>query len=252
MSPADEKDPKDATPEETPDATEAKAKPKPKRKPAAKKKPAASAAEVEKDVSEEAAKSTPRADGDDDTAPAEETSEAAAVEASVAEEETKKPAKPRRKKADDDAPKADTQRTSSSSAGEKPKKETPARKRDQPRKRQPGEAPVLVHAKARYVRTSARKARLVCDHIRGKDVEQARAILSFTPRGAAKPWMKLLESAIANAEHNHELVGDELKIASVHADEGPTLKRYRPRAMGRATRIRKRTSHLSITLTPKE
>jgi ribosomal protein L22 len=132
------------------------------------------------------------------------------------------------------------------------KKETPKRKRDQPRERKPGEAPVLVHAKARYVRTSARKARLVCDHIRGKDVEQARAILSFTPRGAAKPWMKLLESAVANAEHNHELVGDELKIASVHADEGPTLKRYRPRAMGRATRIRKRTSHLSITLTPKE
>ena len=90
------------------------------------------------------------------------------------------------------------------------------------------------------------------DHIRGKDVEQARAILSFTPRGAAKPWLKLLESAIANAEHNHELVGDELKIASIHADEGPTLKRYRPRAMGRATRIRKRTSHLTITLTPKE
>jgi ribosomal protein L22 len=92
----------------------------------------------------------------------------------------------------------------------------------------------------------------VCDHIRGKDVEQARAILSFTPRGAAKPWLKLLESAIANAEHNHELVGDELKIHSIHADEGPTLKRYRPRAMGRATRIRKRTSHLTITLTPKE
>ena len=114
-----------------------------------------------------------------------------------------------------------------------------------------GTAPV-VRAQARYVRTSARKARLVCDHIRGKDVEQARAILSFTPRGAAKPWLKLLESAIANAEHNHELVGDELKIASIHADEGPTLKRYRPRAMGRATRIRKRTSHLTITLTPKE
>jgi ribosomal protein L22 len=237
MSTADEKDPKDAA-EETPDATEAKAKPK--RKSPAKDKPAASAAEVEKEVSEEAAKSIPRAeDADDAPAPAEETSEAAAVEASVADEETKKPAKPRRKKADDDdAPKAE--------------KETPKRKRDQPRERQPGEAPVLVHAKARYVRTSARKARLVCDHIRGKDVEQARAILSFTPRGAAKPWMKLLESAIANAEHNHELVGDELKIASVHADEGPTLKRYRPRAMGRATRIRKRTSHLSITLTPKE
>ncbi len=109
-----------------------------------------------------------------------------------------------------------------------------------------------VSAQAKYVRTSARKARLVCDHIRGKDVVEARAILAFTPRGAAKPWLKLLESAVANAEHNHELVGEDLKIFAVHADEGPTLKRFRPRAMGRATRIRKRTSHLSITLTPKE
>ena len=86
----------------------------------------------------------------------------------------------------------------------------------------------------------------------GKDVTEARAILAFTPRAAAKDWAKLLESAVANAEHNHELVGEDLRIASIHADEGPTLKRYRPRAMGRATRIRKRTSHLSITLTPKE
>ena len=67
-----------------------------------------------------------------------------------------------------------------------------------------------------------------------------------------RPGCKLLESAVANAEHNHELVGEDLRILNVHADEGPTLKRYRPRAMGRATRIRKRTSHLSITLTPKE
>jgi ribosomal protein L22 len=221
-------------------------KPKPKRK-TTEKKPAATPAEVEKEVSEEAGKSIPRPSGDDETpAPAEESSEPAAVEASVAEEKTQQPAKKRRKKADD-APKGEEK-----AADDKPAKARPTRKRDQPRKREPGEAPVLVSAKARYVRTSARKARLVCDHIRGKDVEQARAILSFTPRGAAKPWMKLLESAIANAEHNHELVGDELKIASVHADEGPTLKRYRPRAMGRATRIRKRTSHLSITLTPKE
>jgi ribosomal protein L22 len=109
-----------------------------------------------------------------------------------------------------------------------------------------------VSAQAKYVRTSARKARLVCDHIRGKDVVEARAILAFATRDAAKPWLKLLESAVANAEHNHELVGEDLRILSVHADEGPTLKRYRPRAMGRATRIRKRTSHLSITLTPKE
>jgi ribosomal protein L22 len=111
---------------------------------------------------------------------------------------------------------------------------------------------VLVRAQAKYVRTSARKARLVCDHIRGKDVAEARAILAFTPRQAAKAWSKLLESAVANAENNHELVGEELRIHSVVADEGPTLKRFRPRAMGRATRIRKRTSHLTITLTPKE
>jgi large subunit ribosomal protein L22 len=130
---------------------------------------------------------------------------------------------------------------------------TPAKESGRKRDRRPAAQPgVLVHAKARYVRTSARKARLVCDHIRGKDVAEARAILAFTPRAAAKPWLKLLESAVANAEHNHELVGEELRIAAVHADEGPTLKRFRPRAMGRATRIRKRTSHLSITLTPKE
>jgi ribosomal protein L22 len=125
----------------------------------------------------------------------------------------------------------------------------PARRRD---RAVPADERVLVRAQAKYVRTSARKARLVCDHIRGKDVAEARAILAFTPRAAAKAWIKLLDSAVANAEHNHELVGDELRIHSVHADEGPTLKRFRPRAMGRATRIRKRTSHLTITLTPKE
>jgi ribosomal protein L22 len=111
---------------------------------------------------------------------------------------------------------------------------------------------VVVRAQARYVRTSARKARLVCEHIRGKDVAEARAILAFTPRAAAEAWTKLLDSAVANAEHNHELDGEELRIHRVYADEGPTLKRFRPRAMGRATRIRKRTSHLTIELTPKE
>jgi ribosomal protein L22 len=217
---------------------------------------APTAAEVEAKASEEAGESVPKAEEETPKptakkkpaakkkaapkADAEETSsdDAKADEDSSDEEQpAKKPAA--KKKA---APKAETEPAAK-----------PARKRDKPRaKRAPDEPAVLVSAKARYVRTSARKARLVCDHIRGKDVEQARAILSFTPRGAAKPWLKLLESAIANAEHNHELVGDELKIASIHADEGPTLKRYRPRAMGRATRIRKRTSHLTITLTPKE
>jgi ribosomal protein L22 len=111
---------------------------------------------------------------------------------------------------------------------------------------------VLVRAQAKYVRTSARKARLVCDHIRGKSVQEARAILAHTPRAVARDWSKVLESAIANAEHNHELIGDDLFVYAVSADEGPTLKRFRPRAMGRATRIRKRTSHLTITLRPKE
>ena len=114
----------------------------------------------------------------------------------------------------------------------------------------PEAGPVAVRARARYVRTSARKARLVCDHIRGKSVPEARAILGFTPRAAARDWSKVLESAVANAEANHELIGDELQITEAYADEGPTLKRYRPRAMGRATRIRKRTSHLTITLAP--
>jgi len=115
-----------------------------------------------------------------------------------------------------------------------------------------GETRPVVRAHAKYVRTSARKARLVCDHIRGKSVTEARAILQHTPRAVAEDWAKLLESAVANAEHNHELLGDDLRILSVTADEGPTLKRFRPRAMGRASAIRKRTSHLSIALTPKE
>jgi len=112
--------------------------------------------------------------------------------------------------------------------------------------------PPVVRASAKYVRSSARKARLVCDQIRGKSVEDARAILAMTSRSVARDWIKLLESAVANAENNHELVGEELRIKAVTADEGPTLKRFRPRAMGRATPIRKRTSHLTILLTPKE
>ena len=118
--------------------------------------------------------------------------------------------------------------------------------------REPGAAAPVVRAQAKYVRSSARKARLVCDPIRGKSVEEARAILAVTPRAIARDWSKLLESAVANAEHNHELVGEDLYVKAIHADEGPTIKRFRPRAMGRATRILKRTSHLTIQLTPKD
>jgi ribosomal protein L22 len=109
----------------------------------------------------------------------------------------------------------------------------------------------VVSAHARYVRTSARKARMVCGHIRGKSIQEARAILAFTPREVARDWSKLLESAVANAESNHELLEDDLVVREAYADEGPTIKRFRPRAMGRATPIRKRTSHLTITLTPR-
>jgi ribosomal protein L22 len=130
-----------------------------------------------------------------------------------------------------------------------PSKPAPAARKKRPA-HDYGDNPPMVRAHAKYVRTSARKARLVCDHIRGKSVEEARAILAHASRDVARDWSKLLESAVANAEHNHELIGDELRIAAVKADEGPTLKRFRPRAMGRATKIRKRTSHLSITLTP--
>ena len=108
----------------------------------------------------------------------------------------------------------------------------------------------VVSAHARYVRTSARKARMVCGHLRGKSVQEARAILAFTPREVARDWSKLLESAVANAESNHELLEDDLIVREAYADEGPTIKRFQPRAMGRATPIRKRTTHLTIKLTP--
>jgi ribosomal protein L22 len=109
-----------------------------------------------------------------------------------------------------------------------------------------------VTARAKYVRSSARKARLVIDHVRGKPIGEARALLRHSPRGVARDLERLLESAVANAENNHDLVGDDLYVKEIFADEGPTLKRFRARAQGRAYRIRKRTSHLTVALTPKE
>jgi large subunit ribosomal protein L22 len=108
---------------------------------------------------------------------------------------------------------------------------------------------VVVRARSRYVRSAPRKARLVMDHIRGKEVEHARAILAHAPRHAAADILKLLNSAVANAESAYELGADELRIVKAFVDEGPTVKRYRPRALGRATRINKRTSHMTIELT---
>ena len=105
-----------------------------------------------------------------------------------------------------------------------------------------------VRAQAKWVRISARKARIVLDHIRGRTVPEARTILAFTPRAAATDIEKVLRSAVANAEANHGLDGDDLVVEAAYADEGPTLKRWKPRARGRVNRIRKRSCHVTLVL----
>jgi large subunit ribosomal protein L22 len=110
------------------------------------------------------------------------------------------------------------------------------------------EAPKVVQSTAKYVRMSARKGRLVADLVRGKSVADAQAILAYSPRAAAVPMRKVLQSAIANADHNHGMDAQELVLARVTVDEGPTIKRFRPRAQGRATPIMKRTCHITIGL----
>jgi large subunit ribosomal protein L22 len=110
----------------------------------------------------------------------------------------------------------------------------------------------MVNATAKYVRVSPRKAGDVARLIRGKKVAEAKAILSLTPRAAAKLVGKVLDSAVANAENNHDLDADDLYVVQAYVNGGPTLKRFRPRAMGRATRIRKRTSHITVCVDEKK
>jgi len=109
-----------------------------------------------------------------------------------------------------------------------------------------------VRAEAKYVRVSARKARLVTEHIRGRSVPEARTVLAFTERAVAKEIEKVLHSAVSNAEANHGMIGDELFVSTVFVDEGPTIKRWRARARGRVARIRKRTCHITIKVAPLE
>jgi large subunit ribosomal protein L22 len=109
-----------------------------------------------------------------------------------------------------------------------------------------------ARAVARYVRVSPRKARLVVDLIRGKSVEDASATLRFTPRAAAEVVEKVLNSAVANAEKKMMVGAEDLYVSTTFVDEGPTLKRIRPRAQGRAFRIDKRTSHITVVLKRKE
>jgi ribosomal protein L22 len=174
----------------------------------------------------------------------------AAAKKEPAEKKDSKEKKPAAKK-DKAEPKADKK-----DAEKKPRRrvkkaakadEKPARRRS----RAPEELPV-VRASAKYVRVAPRKARLIADQVRGMHIEKARALLQFSPRGAAEDIHKLINSAAANAENNHDLVGDEMRITTITVDEGPTLRRFRPRALGRATPINKRTSHITVALTPVE
>jgi large subunit ribosomal protein L22 len=107
-----------------------------------------------------------------------------------------------------------------------------------------------VRAASKYLRISPRKARLVVEHIRGRTVPEARTMLAFSERAVARDIEKLLRSAVANAEANHGLIGDDLVVKTVYVDAGPVIKRWRARARGRSARIRKRTCHVHLTLVP--
>src|ERR1700709_336140 len=231
---ADEKDNKEKTDSKESKAAEPKAEKsatkaaaKKESKPAAKKEPAKQDAKDSGDEkpAKEAKKAAPKADK---------------KEAKGKEDKDEKPAKPEAGKKRRRAKKADAK------AAEK--KPAPSRRR---RSHDPDDLPV-GRATARYVRLAPRKARLVADQVRGMHIEQARALLAFSPRDAARDIQKLIDSAAANAENNHDLIGDEMRITSITVDEGPTLRRHRPRPMGRATPINKRTSHIAVALTPVE
>ena len=230
---ADDKDIKDeAKADEAKAADKAESKPAAKKesKPKAEKKDSAEKADS-KDSGEKAAKKeskkAPKADK------AEKAPKADKAEKADKGKDEKAERKPRRR-----AKKADKAEA---------KKPAPSRRR----RRETEEVPV-VRASAKYVRVAPRKARLIADQVRGMHIEKARALLAFSPRGAAEDIHKLINSAAANAENNHDLVGDEMVISSITVDEGPTLRRFRPRALGRATPINKRTSHIAVALTPVE
>jgi large subunit ribosomal protein L22 len=198
------------------------------KKPAAKK-PAAKPKAAAKPKRKAAAKPKPKETATKGKGAAEATSKTADSKASEASTAKKPAAKP---------------------AAKKPPAKKPAAKA-KPKPKEPIERPI-VNASARFVRVAPRKARLVADQVRGMPLEDALPLLRFSTRSAAQDIRKLLESAAANAETNHDLVADELQIKDIHVDEGPTLRRYRPRALGRATPINKRTSHIAVALTPED
>jgi large subunit ribosomal protein L22 len=188
-------------------------------------------------------------------APRGESAEAAAVaetpaEETVADEDVSEEVVPPEEPADE--PSVDEVETTEDSPKPASRRRGSAETSTGTGRRRPAPRPdddLIVRARSKYVRSAPRKARLVMDHIRGKEVEQARAILGHAPRAVADDILKLLNSAVANAESAYELGPDELRIFKAFVDEGPTIKRFRPRALGRATKINKRTSHMTIELT---
>jgi ribosomal protein L22 len=178
---------------------------------------------------------------------AEEAKRKAPVQKAAAKKEAAKQAPAARKSAERKARGATKQADETA----EPKKAAAEAKKPAPK---PREKPVrvMVRASARFVRVAPRKARLVADQVRGLPIDEARSLLRFSPRGAARDIERLIESAASNAENNHELVADEMRIAEITVDEGPTLRRYRARALGRATRINKRTSHIAVALSPED
>jgi large subunit ribosomal protein L22 len=162
----------------------------------------------------------------------------------------------KRKKAKKPAKKASAEKVTDKKATTKKAdaKKAPAKKAaaNPPKKAAKKPVAIVVRASSRYVRIAPRKARLIADQVRGLHIDKARALLQFSPRGAAHDIGKLIESAASNAENNHDLIADEMKVAEITVDEGPTLKRFRPRALGRATPIHKRTSHIAVALSPED
>jgi ribosomal protein L22 len=203
------------------------------------------------------ADAAPKADQDEQAAPAEPKARGKEAKAETEPDEAKREADEEEAEAEaaeaapDEEPPAEDEAARPKGRRRRGSEVATARER-KPAPRRDRDGSLTVSARARYVRTAPRKARLVIAHIRGKSVDDARAILVHTPRAASRDVLKLLESAVANAENNHELVADELMVGRVSVDEGPIIKRYRPRALGRATRINKRTSHMTIELVEKE
>jgi ribosomal protein L22 len=172
----------------------------------------------------------------------------AAAEKGAAQKATRK---------DDGSKKAAGKKDASQKAAKKEGAKKAAGKKETSKKSAPSKpavkpGPIVVRASSRYVRVAPRKARLVADQVRGMHIDKARALLQFSPRGAARDIGKLIESAASNAENNHDLIADEMRVAEITVDEGPTLRRFRPRALGRATPINKRTSHIAVALSPEE